>query len=190
MTLSAAKPSGRQARLAGLVAVGGFALAGALTWPILATGVAVLPSADSWLLWLIVGYACFYAVVEVLNLPVGHPSLNWQVPAPWVRGTITKRLLVWSMILGPGFATRNPYAGFWLIFGVVALTRPGLELLALASLTGAAHGGMRAIGTMRNRCAQSPYAMIVARLRWRHVDGFALAIMSGLAVGYAMASLG
>ena len=99
-------------------------------------------------------YGCCYGVTEIAGLGrLAVPGRRWQVPqsmlidaSPW------RRVLVWGAVLGPGFATRNPYAGFGLLpIAVVAMAafQPAAGV-ALAAVIGLAHGGARATALLRD----------------------------------------
>lgn len=114
------------------------------------------------------------------------PGVPWQVPSPWVTGVSRwRRVLTWGALLGPGFATRNPYAGFGVLpLGVAAVgsVRSGV---AVAVGIGIAHGGGRAVALLRDvrRVTTADYLQSVLRsLYWRTFDGFALLMVSGAAV--------
>src|SRR5256885_2225457 len=68
------------------------------------------------------GYAACYGVLEAAGrLTLAAPGSRWQVPQTMVAGVPGwRRIAVWGSILGPGFLTRNPYAGFGLLPIVVA----------------------------------------------------------------------
>ena len=75
---------------------------------------------------LIAGYGVFYGVLEAGGTAKpAPPGSRWQVPSEWVRGVSRRRrYVVWGSMLGPGFATRNPYAGFWVLpLAVAAVVR-------------------------------------------------------------------
>ena len=59
-------------------------------------------------------------------------------------------MLVWGALLGPGFATRNPYAGFGLLpIAVAAMPGTGAGL-AVGAAVGLAHGAARAMALLRD----------------------------------------
>jgi hypothetical protein len=100
-----------------------------------------------------------------------------------------RRVLVWGAILGPGFLTRNPYAGFAMLLLAVA-AMPGLAAgLALGAAIGVAHGGARAVALLRDvrelhqtpgdgRAAPGPVVthldLLLKTVYWRRIDGAAL----------------
>jgi hypothetical protein len=134
---------------------------------------------------LIVGYGAYYGFIEAAGRPgLPAPGRTWQVPARWVDGAPAwRKVLVWGTLLGPGFATRNPYAGFGLLpLAVAAIGRPLLGG-ALAALLGLLHGMTRAVALFREvRRHDQDYLSSVARsLRWRALDGAALLAVSAAA---------
>lgn len=121
-----------------------------------------------------------------------------------IEASPRRRVLVWGAVLGPGFATRNPYAGFALLPLAVAALRPAgaWATLTLAAGIGLAHGGARALallrdvgqarreGTGRLAVAGSSVSaagqldLLLKTVYWRRLDGGVLlvfAAVSGLA---------
>ena len=135
---------------------------------------------------LMAGYGVFYGVLEAAGRArPAPPGSRWQVPSPWVRGVSSRRrFAVWGSLLGPGFATRNPYAGFWLLpLAVAAVGNIGSGVL-LAAAIGAAHGTGRALGLLRDvkDADRSNYLQSSLRsMYWRRFDGFALLAAAGAA---------
>ena len=144
-------------------------------------------------LFLIVIYCLYYGLTEATGIHgLRPPGRNWQVPQTFVVGTSRRRrTLVWGAILGPGFFTRNPYAGFGLLpLGVAALDSVPAGVLAAAAI-GFAHGTGRALGLLRDardaRDARgtdpSGYLKSVLRsMYWRKFDGVALLALGVMAV--------
>lgn len=135
---------------------------------------------------LIAGYGTFYGVLEAGGMAKpAPPGSRWQVPSGWVRGISRRqRFAVWGALLGPGFATRNPYAGFWLLpLAIAAVDNVGYGVL-LAALIGAAHSATRAsalVRDVRNAEANSYLHSTLRSMYWRTVDGFALLVAAGAA---------
>jgi hypothetical protein len=134
----------------------------------------------------IAGYAAYYGLIETTGragLP--PPGRSWQVPSRWVdRAPGWRRILIWGSVLGPGFATRNPYAGFGLLPLVVAAAGSPLLGVALAALLGFLHGAGRAAALLRDarHAADADYLLsVMAAIRWRTLDGFALLLVAGAA---------
>jgi len=147
------------------------ALGIALTWARL-PGVALAAT---------VAYGGLYAASEIAGrrrLP--PPGRSWQVPQSMLIGaSARRRVVVWGALLGPGFATRNPYAGFWLLPLAVA-AMPGLRAgLAVGAAIGLAHGTARAAALLRDvRDRSQPATHIDALLKaiyWRRLDAVLLA---------------
>ena len=135
-------------------------------------------------------YGCCYGAAELTGLgQLTAPGRRWQVPqsmmidaSPW------RRVLVWGAVLGPGFATRNPYAGFGLLpiaVTAVVASRPGAGV-ALAAAIGLAHGGARAAALLRDidgarvqPDAAGQLDLLLRTVYWRRLDG---ALMLAVAV--------
>lgn len=136
---------------------------------------------------LLAGYATYYGLIETAARPwPPAPGRTWQVPAAWVdRVPPWRRILVWGSLLGPGFATRNPYAGFAML-PLAAASAGGLSGgIALAAAIGLVHATGRALGLLRDMrgIASADYLQVVLNsMRWRMIDGAALLVMAGLAV--------
>ena len=135
---------------------------------------------------LMAGYGVFYGVLEAGGMTrPAPPGSRWQVPAEWVRGVSRRRrFVVWGSLLGPGFATRNPYAGFWLLpLAVAAVGSIGYGVL-LAAAIGAAHSTGRALGLLRDVRDVGGNSYLQSTLKsmyWRVADGFALLAVAGAA---------
>jgi hypothetical protein len=101
-----------------------------------------------------IGYAGYYGLTEATGLRgLLPPGRRWQVPQTMMIGASPRRrILVWGAILGPGFLTQNPYAGFGLLPIVVAvmLSAGGTAVLAAAAVIGVAHGSARATALLRD----------------------------------------
>ena len=135
---------------------------------------------------LMTGYGVFYGVLEAGGKArPAPPGSRWQVPSEWVRRVSRRRrFVVWGSLLGPGFATRNPYAGFWLLpLAVAAVGNIGYGVL-LAAAIGAAHSTGRAVGLLRDVQHVAVNSYLESALRsmyWRKADGFALLATAGAA---------
>lgn len=133
------------------------------------------------LAWL---YALGFGLFEVLGLPVRVPSLSWQVPATWVKGkSATTQTIIWGTLLGPGFVTRNPYAGIWLLPLLLGLNQNLLAAIGIGAAVGFTHGGARAFGIISNRtCVKDLNAHLSVLGRqwyWKYVDGLTLLMATG-----------
>jgi hypothetical protein len=178
-------PVGRLA--AGPLVLAAYGVPAAAAWAVLGACLGALPLARPALLLAVV-YAGGYGLAEVtgwLGLPA--PGTRWQVPSSMVAGRSPwRRLLVWGSILGPGFATRNPYAGFGLLpIAVAAAGGPKAAALAGAAI-GLAHGSGRSLALLRDarpaRAArQDPMRLVLASMRWRTADGLALLAIAAAA---------
>jgi hypothetical protein len=138
-------------------------------------------------LLLIVAYGAFYGLAEATGRPgIAPPASRWQVPQTMVAGASPgRRILTWGSILGPGFATRNPYAGFALLPLAVAAAGGIAAGIALAAAVGVAHGTGRALALLRdarNAATADHLRMVLKSMYWRRFDGFALLVISGAAL--------
>ena len=100
-----------------------------------------------------------------------------------IGATSTRRVLVWGAILGPGFLTRNPYAGFGILPVLVVADGRLPAGIVIAGLVGAAHATGRACALLRDSSAplSEPFALLLRSLRWRVLDGLALLTVAGAA---------
>ena len=134
---------------------------------------------------LIVAYGLYYGLVEATSRPgLPAPGRTWQVPAGWVdQPSPWRRSLVWGSLLGPGLATRNPYAGFGLLLLAVASVGNPAAGAIFAAAIGLLHAAGRVLALVRDlRGTPADYLQSVLRsLRWRSLDGFALLFFAGLA---------
>ena len=162
-----------------------YAAPAAAAWALLgllANVVPVRPAA----LAMTVGYGIYYGLIETsgrTGLP--PPGRSWQVPARWVDNVPRwRRILIWGSLLGPGFATRNPYAGFGLLLLIVCSAGSIWLGVALAVTLGLLHSLARAAALLRD-VRQPPgtdYLDLLARsMRWRALDGLALLTIAGAA---------
>lgn len=127
-------------------------------------------------------YTVVYGISETFGLRFKSPESTWQVPSGWVRGTTTKKTLIWGSLLGPGLITRNPYAGIWLLPFLIALNHN----ILLAVVIGIVHGMARAIGVLKNRkYLDNPYSHLIilgSLFRWRSIDGMVLLLVAGVMI--------
>jgi hypothetical protein len=163
-----------------------YALPAVAVWAVLGICLGALPVATP-AVALTAIYAACYGLTEVtgwLGLP--PPGRRWQVPQTMVMGASgRRRILVWGSILGPGFLTRNPYAGFGLLPIVVA-TAGGVRAAAgLAAAIGLAHGAGRALALLRDARrgpAADPMRLVLTSMYWRTFDGFVLLVVAGAVI--------
>ncbi|HEX9033058.1 MAG TPA: hypothetical protein VF834_14555 [Streptosporangiaceae bacterium] len=138
-----------------LAVIAAYAMPGAAVWLVLglvlAAGLHAIGLTAGALAAAVV-YAGYYGVVEALGWPgLPPPGRRWQVPQTMLIGAApARRVLVWGAILGPGFWTRNPYAGFGLLPVAVAAMPGPVPGLALGAAIGAAHGAARAVALLRD----------------------------------------
>jgi hypothetical protein len=153
----------------------------------------VLPVADGAVVAAAV-YGCGYGAAEVFGLRwPGPPGRRWQVPQDLLIGSGgTRRLVVWGSILGPGFLTRNPYAGFGMLVLLAASIGRLPAVIVVGAIIGMAHATGRAIALLRDSAATKlePFALLLRSLRWRVLDGTALLVIAGAAIVTAGYRLG
>jgi hypothetical protein len=135
------------------------------------------------------GYALVYAIAEVREFSLHPPGSQWQVPAQWLHNrSAMLQTLIWGACLGPGFFTKNPYAGFWILPFLIALTPNLPTALFIGTAIGTAHGCARALGVLYNvkqiNKGCSTYSLMGRGSRWRLVDGLLLWWMVGFAIAY------
>jgi hypothetical protein len=178
-----------------------YAVPAAAAWAVLGLALAALPLGTAALLVAVV-YAGLYGTAEFLGFGrLRAPGRSWQVPQDFMIGAGSRRrALVWGSILGPGFLTRNPYAGFaalpLLVAGAGLLAGSGTGRLAAGLIVGAAvglaHGTGRALALLRDvsRRQDDPFALLLGSLRWRALDGLVLLAIAGAAAVTVVAGLG
>jgi hypothetical protein len=154
-------------------------------WAVLGLALGALPVAAPALV-LAAGYAGAYGLAETAGWPrLPVPGTRWQVPQAMVmNASRRRRLLVWGTILGPGFRTRNPYAGFGLLPLVVAAVGAVGPAIALAALIGLAHGTGRGLALLRDArtaATADPMRLVLTSMYWRRADGWALLAIAGVA---------
>lgn len=176
-------------------------------WALLGLALSMVPF--RWLaLPLAVAYGGYYGSLELAGrrgLPV--PGRSWQVPQPMLIGAPPRRrLLIWGVLLGPGFATRNPYAGFGLLPVAVAAMPGAAFAVVLGAGIGLAHGTARAAALVRDirdlRSADvgvsgpaspgPPDGQLDALLKtiyWRRLDGAVLLTAAALAAAASVTYL-
>jgi hypothetical protein len=182
-----------------------YAVPAAAVWAVLGITLTALPIGTAALVVAVL-YGCVYGVAESFGLSrLTAPGRSWQVPQDFMIGASSRRrALVWGSILGPGFLTRNPYAGFGILPLLVAGTGPavggaaggaGGRLafgLAASVMVGVAHGTGRAFALLRDvsRPQDDPFVLLLRSLRWRALDGLALLAVAGAAAVAVAGRLG
>jgi hypothetical protein len=153
-SLAAGLPVGRHA--VGLWVVAAYALPAVITWAPLGLGLGALgqlvPGLQGAALAAVAAYGLCYGLTELSGrLGPAPPGRSWQVPQTMLLDAPPRRrLLVWGALLGPGFATRNPFAGFGLLpLAVAAMPGAGAGV-ALGATIGLAHGTARAAALLRD----------------------------------------
>jgi hypothetical protein len=153
-SLAAGLPVGRHAVRLGVLAA--YSVPAMAAWALLGLGLgtagAELPGLRGVALAAVAGYASYYGALELSGrrgLP--PPGRGWQVPQTMlIEASARRRLLVWGALLGPGFATRNPFAGFGLMPLAVASMPGPAPAVVLGAAVGLAHGAARAAALLRD----------------------------------------
>jgi hypothetical protein len=166
-----------------------YVVPGAAAWAAVGLALGVAAVAIPWLstaaVVTTVVYGCLYGAAEVRGSPwPAAPGRRWQVPQDLLIGASPRRrVLVWGSILGPGFLTRNAYAGFALLPVLVAAVGSVPAAVVVAGLVGAAHAAGRAAALLRDssRPQDDAFALVLSLLRWRVADGLALLTVAGAA---------
>jgi hypothetical protein len=147
-SLAGALPVGRHAFKVGVLTA--YAIPAVLLWGLLGLGAGslglLLPGAHGIALAATAAYGCYYGATELAGRGgLSPPGRLWQVPQTMlIDAPPRRRVLVWGALLGPGFATRNPFAGFGLLPLAVA-AMPGIgPAVALGAAIGLSHGAARA----------------------------------------------
>jgi hypothetical protein len=182
--MAAALPVGRLSRCVWLLAA--YIVPAVTAWILLGLLVSVLPLRAA-ALTLIVVYGLFYGPLEVAGRArPAPPGSRWQVPSGWVLSVSRwRKTVIWGSMLGPGFATRNPYAGFWLLPLAVAAVGDLRSGVLLAAAIGVAHAAGRALALMRSvrMVNETDYLQsVLTRMYWRAFDGYALLAVAGVSV--------
>jgi hypothetical protein len=160
-----------------------YALPAVLVWAALGACLGVLPLAPAALVAAAL-YAVGYGLSEAAGRPGPRPpGTRWQVPQAMVASASRRRrLLVWGSILGPGFLTRNPYAGFFLLPILVAAAGPVRSAVLVAAAIGLAHGTGRALALLRDArpgaAAADPMRLVLTSMHWRRFDGITLLVIA------------
>lgn len=165
-----------------------YSVSAGLAWTLLGLLLNALPLSHISLVLIII-YCVFYGVLETAGAArPAPPGSSWQVSQSLVAGVSRRRrILVWGVILGPGFATRNPYAGFGLLLLVVAAFGSIRTGALVAAAIGLAHGTGRALALLRDarHIGGAEYLNAVMRaMRWRTFDGLVLLGTGSLAAIY------
>jgi hypothetical protein len=169
-----------------------YAVPAVAVWALLGAVLGALPLARPALV-LTAAYAACYGLVEVTDrlggrLRLRPPGTTWQVPQSMVTGVSRRRrIVVWGAILGPGFLTRNPYAGFGLLPLAVATAGGARAAALLAAAIGLAHGSGRALALLRDArprrtAAPDPMRLVLTSMRWRTADGCVLLVIAATAI--------
>jgi hypothetical protein len=166
-----------------------------VSWLAVGLCLAALPLAGVALV-VAVAYGCYYGGLELAGRRgLAVPGRRWQVPqSMMINASPRRRILVWGAILGPGFFTQNPYAGFGLLPVAVAAMRAAGSgaCLVLAAAIGLAHGAARAAALLRDVRRKAPTTateqldVLLKTLYWRRFDG---ATLLAVAAAAALVSL-
>jgi hypothetical protein len=170
-----------------------YALPAVVAWAALGSCLGALPLTGPALVLTAI-YAACYGLTEVTGkLSLRPPGRKWQVPQTMVMGVSDRRrILVWGSILGPGFLTRNPYAGFGLLPIAVATASGVRAAVILAAAIGLAHGSARALALLRDArpaAAADPMRLVLVSMYWRTFDGCVLLVIAGVAIAACVSRL-
>jgi len=189
-SLAAGLPVGRLSVRCLVVAA--YAMPAAIIWVGLGLCLAALPLTGVALAGAAV-YGCYYGFAELAGVRgLAVPGRRWQVPQSLMIGASPgRRMLVWGAVLGPGFLTRNPYAGFGLLPFAVAAMRAAspVACVALAAVIGVAHGTARATALIRDIKDVAPVSanaggqldLLLKAVYWRRLDGVILLAIAATA---------
>lgn len=165
-----------------------FAIPAALIWALI--GGIVWPLHSVWVVILAIGvaYAFLYGASESLGLRLQGPSFDWQVPLDWVRAPRMNLMLMWGVTLGPGLATRNPFASLWILIPLLALMPSEGSSLTIGALVGLVHGLARASSVLALASEVGPGTAgnvdvtrrHLDKLRLRQYDGLLLLVLGGI----------
>ncbi len=140
-------------------------------------------------------YALGFGIFETFAIPIRAPSVEWQVPASWIkRHPKVLQTVTWGALLGPGMVTKNPYAGIWLLPLLITLNHSLYMAIVIGVAVGVAHGSTRALGVLNNlrhietNC--SHLLILGEQLRWLYRDGLALLLAAGALAAYTLTLLG
>jgi hypothetical protein len=163
-----------------------YALPAVVAWAVLGGCLGALPLTGPALVLTAI-YAACYGLTEVTGKPsLRPPGRKWQVPQTMVMGVSDRRrILVWGSILGPGFLTRNPYAGFGLLPIAVATASGVRAAVILAAAIGLAHGSGRALALLRDArpaAPSDPMRLVLVSMYWRTFDGCVLLVIASVAI--------
>jgi len=172
-----------------------YAIPAVVSWGLLGLGLGALglitPVLRGTALAAAAAYGCYYGLVELSGRRgMAPPGRAWQVPqAMLIKVRPRQRVVVWGALLGPGFATRNPFAGFGMLpLAVTAMPGVGAAVVVGAGI-GLAHGTARASALLRDArdlsaapaepepaAGQPPthLEMLLKAMYWRRLDGAAL----------------
>lgn len=164
--------------------IGAYALSGGAVWMAVGVALNLVPLANTASL-VMLAYCAYYGMVEFVGVPgLPPPGSRWQVPQYFVRGNgATRRILVWGAVLGPGFATRNPFAGFAALPIAVASFGSVPVGVLVGGAIGIAHGTGRALAMFRDArvSTHADYLQAVLKaMQWRRIDGVALLVLGAL----------
>jgi hypothetical protein len=157
---------------------------------LLALALNLIPVANAALIVILL-YGGYYGAIEATErIGLSAPGSNWQIPQRFVIGVPrARRVLVWGSILGPGFATRNAFAGFALLPIAIATVGNVAAGVGLGAAIGFAHGAGRATALVRDarQAATIDYLeLTLKKMRWRMIDGYLLMLIAGVSVAAIM----
>jgi len=154
VSLAGGLPVGRRALRSEVLAA--YGIPAVALWALLGLGAGWLAVAFPAVRWIALaaaaGYGGYYGAIELSGgRGLSPPGRAWQVPQTMlIEAAPRRRILVWGALLGPGFATRNPFAGFGLL-PLTLTAMPGIgPAVVLGAGIGLAHGMARALALLRD----------------------------------------
>jgi hypothetical protein len=159
-----------------------YILPAALLWGVVAVAIYPLTLVSHTIAILAGMYAVVFGLLEAAGIPFRSLGSAWQIPAQWLkRRSVMTQTLIWGVTLGPGFLTRNPYAGMWLILLLLPLQHSFPALVLAGGIVGATHGASRVAGIIYNHRHLDNVALltVLAQARWRIADGMMLLFIAG-----------
>lgn len=174
-------------------AIVAYAVPAVAVWAVLGMVTNLAPLQDSALVAAI-AYCAYFGLAEATgsrSLPA--PGRRWQVPQTFVRDAPRwRRLATWGVLLGPGLATRNPYAGFALLPLLLASLGRATTALEVGAAVGLAHGAARAVALVRDAHhieVAEYFESVLRSMYWRTVDGLMLMFLAGFITVAVIAQL-
>lgn len=135
----------------------------------------------------IAGVAVIVGSLEAAGRRVAIFSSGWQVPSTWIHNkAYWLRCLIWGAFLGPGFLTRNPLAGTWVLTAsLIPLTHAfGMPAFLIGGIIGVAQSSGRVVGITRQIRYRGIDHLkgIIREMRARRIDGLLLVLLGAVLI--------